>query len=246
MKQHSLPHHLNEHPLFKDNQAAWQAILPHISVRIFEKDHVIACHGDTAHTMWVIRKGWVKLSRQTPDGKETIIGLHTQGSLIGEAALFPHSSYPHTIESLCDGTELICIQSHALRLTLAQNADLSRYIMGLLNQQMSHVQLKLEHMTTLSAAQRLGCFLLQLCQPHASGYKINLPIEKHLIASYLGMKPETFSRNLNQLKEIGVLTKGHDVDVSSVVKLRDFVCNSCSESGACDVDVLNLDGTSPL
>lgn len=183
--------------------------------------------------MWLVLSGWVKITRQTPDGKESVIGLGSDGDVFGEAALFPHANYPYHVEVLEDNTELLAIPAEAIRTIIAQNRTLSATIMSLLNERTSQAQLKLEHMSTMSAAQRLGCFLLRLCHSQTEGSKkLQIPVEKHVLATYLGMKPETLSRSQQQLKEVGVAVAGHDVAIADVGKLREYVCNSCSESGS--------------
>lgn len=199
-------------------------------------DHVIS-HGDTASHLWLVHEGWVKLSRQTPDGKETIIGLCAQGDLFGEAALFPNANYPYTAEIVGEQAEVVSIPATLLRNVIAKNPALSSNVISLLNERVSQARLKLEHMNTMSAAQRLGCFLLRLCHAQVDGIKaLRIPVEKHVLAAYLGMKPETFSRSQQQLKPIGVSVSGHSIVIEDIGRLREFVCNSCSESGACDVE----------
>jgi CRP-like cAMP-binding protein len=231
------PISVNGHALFRGHADAWKQIAPHIRNKSFAKDDVVLHHGDPANALWLVAKGWVKLSRQTPDGKETIVGLCTTGDVFGEAALFPQASYPYHAEVLTADTELAAIPSDVIRRIINSDAALSNSIMSLLNERVGQTQLKLEHMSTMTTAQRLGCFLLRLCDHHTnSGQFLQIPVEKHLLATFLGMKPETFSRSQQQLKSIGVDVSGSQVNVSSVSKLREFVCNSCSESGSCETE----------
>ena len=120
---------------------------------------------------------------------------------------------------------------------MAKDPSLSARVMALLNERTSQAQLKLEHMTTMSAAQRLGCFLLRLCHTQVGGAKtLQIPMEKHILAAYLGMKPETLSRSQQQLKPLGISVAGPSIIIGDISRLRKFVCNSCSESGSCDIE----------
>ncbi len=228
---------IDKHPLFMRHEQALQVLAPHIKIKAYDKDDTILHHGDTAGYLWLVLSGWVKLTRQTPDGKESVIGLCTEGDILGEAALFAHANYPYNAEILSTHSELAAIPATVIRTLIAENAALSNTIMVLLNERTAQAQLKLEHMSTMSAAQRLGCFLLRLCQSHASGSKqLQIPVEKHILAAYLGMKPETFSRSQQQLKPLGIAVAGQDFTIESIERLREFVCNSCSESGSCEAD----------
>jgi CRP-like cAMP-binding protein len=243
MKQEPLSTHSNQplinHTLFQNQPMALRTLIPHIKTKTFAKDEVVLHHGDGASILWLVLSGWVKLTRQTPDGKESIIGLCTEGDVFGEAALFPHANYPYHAQTLAPHTELAAIPSDVIRKLIAENAALSGAIMVLLNERTSQAQLKLEHMTTMSAAQRLGCFLLRLCHTQVGGAKtLQIPVEKHVLAAYLGMKPETLSRSQQQLKPLGISVSGHAITINHVERLRNFVCNSCSESGSCDAEAV--------
>ena len=233
----NLPSLSSGHFIFQGHPAAWNTISKHIKVKTFSKEESVLCHGDDAHSLFVMLQGWVSLTRQTPDGKETITGLLTEGDVFGEASLFPNASYPYNAAAVDDSTQIAIIPSRIMREAIKNDKEFSTGIMGLLNERLTKTQLKLEHLSTLSAAQRMGCFLLNLCKDTSHGSKtIHIPVGKNIIAAYLGMKAETFSRSLQQLKDVGIKASGHTIDIEKIEDLRDFVCNSCSEFGACDTN----------
>ncbi len=226
-----------QHPLFDVSPDLWAKVSSTLRKKHYNSSDCVIAHGDTAGNLWLVLKGWVKLTRQTPDGKESIIGLCTEGDVFGEAALFPHANYPYNAEIVGHEAELGMIPANIIRDLVSRDAKLSSRIMSLLNDRTAQAQLKLEQMSTMSAAQRLGCFLLRLCHTQMGGFKtLQIPVEKHILAAYLGMKPETLSRSQQQLKPLGIAVAGHDITINSIEKLREFVCNSCSESGSCDID----------
>ena len=215
----------------------WQRLACEMRQHDFQKGDPVIHHGDHASAMWLVRKGWVKLTRQTPDGKETVIGLCTEGDVFGEAALFPKASYPYHAEAIDDETILSSIPTESLRRAVADDTEFSKTVMSTLGERIIETQLKLEHMSTMSTAQRLGCFLLYLCKDHTNSQAtLRIPVEKHILAAYLGMKPETLSRSQQQLKCFGVQVQGAQVTLGNIDRLRDFVCNSCSESGSCKTE----------
>lgn len=225
------------HPLFDATPELWAGVTGSLRKKQFQGDDRVVSHGDAASGLWLVYRGWVKLTRQTPDGKETVVGLCTEGDIFGEAALFPNANYPYTAEVIGNGAELAAIPATTIRNLIAKDTSLSARVMALLNERTAQAELKLEQLSTMSAAQRLGCFLLRLCHTQANGMKtLQIPVEKHILAAYLGMKPETLSRSQQQLKPLGILVAGHDITIGNIGKLREFVCNSCSESGNCDAE----------
>ena len=220
------------HPLFSTYPALAKALQGYVHKKQYEHGDRILSHGDGATQLWLVLDGWVKLSRQTPDGKETIIGLCTAGDIFGEAALFAHANYPYTVEAMGKQVVLATIDALAIRSQVEKDSKLSVHIMSMLSERNAKTQLKLEHINTMSAAQRLGCFLLRLCALQTSGAKsLHIPVEKNVLAAYLGMKPETLSRSQQQLKPLGIQIAGERVEITNIDRLREFVCGSCSESG---------------
>lgn len=225
---------LQHHPLFREYEKAWTPVLGDLRLRRCSKDDVLAQHGEAASAVYVVLSGWVMLVRHTPDGREVTIGLCSDGDIFGEAGLFPHANYPNTAQVLQAGTEVLEIPSALLRGLMQAHPDLSHALMEELGKRVTAAQLQLEQMSSLTAGQRLGCFLLRLCQSQSAQFpNLSIPVGKNVIASYLGMKPETLSRSFQQLAQIGVEIKGSHAEVKDIDQLRSFVCDSCGESGLC-------------
>ena len=223
---------LPPHPLLDAIPAAWQQLAPHMQLRDGTKDDVLLRHGDAAGHLWLVYEGWIKLTRQTPDGKETVLGLCTAGDVFGEAALFEDATYPYQAVVIGGNARFATIPAKQIQVIAKDIPGFSSALMTMLNEHNNETQLRLEHASTMSSTQRLGCFLLRLCRKDTGrAHSLQIPVEKHILASYLGMKPETLSRSQQQLKTLGVEVNGASVIIDDMAKLRHFVCGSCSESG---------------
>lgn len=198
-----------------------------------ERGAVLFLHGDAADALYIVASGWVKLFRQTLDGQESIAGLSAAGDSFGEAAVFREASYPYGAEAVA-ATKLLRIPGSALQRTLQTYPQLAMNMMASMSRRMNQLGLKMEHFESMNAAQRVGCFLLRLSQNQTGRITLDIPVDKALVAASLGMKPETFSRALAQLKDTGVVVKGANVAIESVEKLCDFTCISCSNTEECD------------
>lgn len=202
-------------------------------VQPYAKGSHIILRGDDARSIYIVMSGWVKLYRETQDGEEAIIGLMGRTDTFGETSIFSHDTHSLSAEAVED-SKVIAIPATALKQEARENFELIQRIMHIFALQMSKLQLENEHLSLMSASQRVGCLLLQFSNGTNSGAQdIHLPYEKSLAASKLGMKPETFSRALAQLRNLDIAAQGDVVRVTDIKKLIDFVCSDCS---ACDQD----------
>jgi CRP-like cAMP-binding protein len=97
--------------------------------------------------------------------------------------------------------------------------ELSRNIMLALCLENSGLSLEVERMKCQTALQRLAEFLFQICPIDKGAAEFSLPYSKSLIASRLGVRPESFSRLLARLKKYGVKVTGDNIQVGEVKML---------------------------
>ena len=84
---------------------------------------------------------------------------------------------------------------------------------------------QLEQVTTRTAPQRIGAFLVRFCKKEKQGGKgwmVDLPYDKSIISRRLNIKPETFSRALAKLEPHGVSLIGRDIWITDMAKLIEF------------------------
>ncbi len=220
---------LEDLPFFKglDHQII-SDILKNSTIHAYDKGQGILHNGDTATRLFVILNGWIKLYRTTEEGDEAIIGLLTRGDIFGETTVFTDGIHKYSVEA-AEKSKIIEIPLALMRNYAESNNEIMCRIMKLMSREMHKLQMENEHMVLMSASQRVGCLLLQLSSGmKGEGGVFSFPFEKSLAAARLGMKPETFSRALSQLKDFGVSVKGNEVSINSFKCLAGFACGHCS------------------
>lgn len=200
----------------------------------YNKKRNIFMQGDEADRLFVVLSGWVKLFRETVEGEETVVALFTRGDVFGEAAIFGNAGYPFSAEA-AEETRILEIPSPTLREQALANHEVMARIMNSMSREMRNLQMENEHLALMSAPQRVGCLILQLSSGMVGkGGTFSFPYDKSLAAARLGMKAETFSRALAQLKPVGVSVSGPEVTVDSFSMLVEYCCNhSSSLPGEC-------------
>ncbi len=229
---------LSSVPLFADDDAeARNALLAQSEIIEPDKNEMLFIQGEVAASLYIVLSGWIKLFRETGDGKESIAGLCTHGDLFGEAVLYQNAKYPFGAQAVVESI-VLCIPASFIRERINKDGGFASRLLQAVGQRLNALEIHMEHLTVMTAAQRVGCFLLRLCR--GKGKKnvgILLPYDKTLVATYLGMQLETFSRTLSQLREIGVVVDGPQMIINDVEKLQKYVCGSCSlDFGSCHTD----------
>jgi CRP-like cAMP-binding protein len=209
------------------------AFMKSAQVRDYKKQQHLFARGDKADRFFIIISGWIKLHRETPEGEEAIVALFTRSDVFGEAAIFGGADYPFSAEVVED-TRVAEIPSSILKERAGANPAIMERIMASMSREMHQLQMETEHLALMSAPQRVGCLLLQLSSGMVGdGGTMTFPYDKSLAAARLGMKPETFSRALAQLKPAGVTVRGSEVEIDSFGRLAEFTCSHCSMAGEC-------------
>lgn len=198
------------------------------NIKHYSKGNSLIHQGDKADRLFVIIQGWVKIYRATLEGEEAIVALFTRGDVFGEAAIFKSSDYPFSAEAVED-TQVLEIPAAILKERAQRSPDIMVRVMASMSREMHKLQMENEHMTIMSASQRVGCLLLQLSSGMVGdGGTFSFPYDKALAAQRLGMKPETFSRALAQLSPFGVSVKGPEITIDSFYRLTEYCCGHCS------------------
>ncbi|MFA7276077.1 MAG: Crp/Fnr family transcriptional regulator [Pseudobdellovibrionaceae bacterium] len=216
-------------PFFKGLDEAeldrfWQASI----VKDYPKNKPLFSQGSDADRLFVVLSGWVKLFRNTEEGDESVVALFARGDVFGEAAIFDGAGYPFSAQAAED-VHVIEIPAAVAREMARHNPDIMKRIMNAMSREMHKLQIENEHMAIMNTAQRVGCLLLQLSSGMiGKGGTFSFPYDKSLAAARLGMKPETFSRALSQLKSYGVTSSGVEIQIADFHALAAYCCMHCS------------------
>jgi CRP-like cAMP-binding protein len=211
-------------PLFAGmDMGILQDILKHARVVGHSKGAMIFMQGEQASRFYIILEGWVKLFKGNVDGQESILQVMTAGETLLETVIFNNSPFPVSAQAV-DTVKLLSIPASLVREKLQNNKELAINMLSAVAGRSQALISQFEQLTLKTVTQRVGWFLLKLFLENGERTKnLKLPYDKSLIAGFLGMKPETFSRTLQGLKEQGIDIDRNTVSLPDVFAL----CNYC-------------------
>lgn len=203
-------------------------ILHSASLRNFKKGSHLFLEGEASNILFIILEGWVKLYKGNSRGDETIVQMLTSGDMIAESAVFLNTPYPINAQ-VAKSAKILMIPANMIKNLLKLNNNLA---LNILNGMSIHSHMLIQGIETVrlkSATERVGWFLLkQLMGQDRLTDMVELPYDKSLIASYLDMKPETFSRTLQKFK-----ARGFEISKNSIVLPEaNALCGFCDTDAA--------------
>ena len=180
-------------------------------------------HGQPARQFFHLRSGQLKLFRTSPSGGEKIIEIIQPKETFAQAVMFmePSGGYPVSAEALLPSV-LLGFDSQVMRGVLRESVDTCFRVLASMSRRLRQQVDEIERLTLHSAVSRLAGYLVEQVPggvPVSS--EVHLTAPKNIIASRLGIQPETFSRVAARLMRDGLIrVRGQDVVLLDVEGLR--------------------------
>ena len=185
-------------------------LLSFAQIREYEKDKLLFLRDEPAIRMYIILNGWVKAFNGLESGEEAILQMLGAGETLLESSVLLNMPAPVSAQ-VVEKTLMLSIPAPVIRQRIQSSPQLAVSMLNTVSLRSQRLVQQLELSRLKSAQERVGWFLLRLSlSQKSSDGTIFLPYEKSIIASYLDMRPETFSRTLQKFKKDGFeVATGH-------------------------------------
>lgn len=195
---------LRQHHLFgRLPAAAFHEVCGLAIFRRLDSGDVLFHQGDAADRFYLLLDGQMKLTRVLPEGHEKLVEVIHAGQSFAEALLFSGTpNYPVTASAL-KGSSLVSIDGAHYRRILEEQPKICLDLLATFSIRLHQRLNEIDTLTLANASRRVVRFLRQ--EQEASNGPIQLNVPKRLIASQLGIQPETFSRILHRMIDAGVI-----------------------------------------
>jgi len=202
-------------PIFKGLATADIQELTKISVhqQLFKRGTQLYSPTMPLERMLIIDQGRVKVYQLNANGKEKVLYMLRSGSIDSEAALFTrrqHFNYAEAVEDT-----LICsIGREDFQALMQQVPQVALNLLNILGDRLTALETVSALTGNLKAKNRVLAYLQQVAQAQQAN-PFELPEKKKELASFLGITPETLSRQLSQLVTEGLLQiKGRQITIT--------------------------------
>jgi len=187
-------------------------LLTAANIRSYANHEKIYQPGDDSDCVYVVTDGCVQIYRRSDDGRRAVLKISTIGDAFGISDILSGGKRKDTAEVIrhCRVME---IPARPFMELLKSTPEMAIAVARYLSRSKCETTDRLEQIQLKPTTERLATFLLQLAPGNTSSIDVVLPCEKSVIASYLGMKPESFSRSLKELKVYGVSNRGRRIHI---------------------------------
>lgn len=205
-------------PLFSGmRQDCFDRLMQAAYVQHFPQGLTMIHQGDPADFLFILLDGQVELFASWDDHETTMAVLRPLGTFILAASIrdAPYLMSARTLER----SRIMMIPSSNLRAIFQED---SAFAMAIIHELAGCYRAVVRHAKGLklrTSRERIAAYLLRQARVAGDLRSFVLPVEKRLLASYLGMTAENLSRALKGLEDDGLKVDGSRVIITDPEKL---------------------------
>ncbi len=217
MRPHELPE-IRHLPLFRDMlQSSFESLMQGAYAQSFPAGLEMIRQGDPADFLHVIMEGQVELYARWGGRECTMAVVRPVGTFILAACIkdAPYLMSARTVER----SRIILVPASDLRAVFRRDPE---FAVSVINELAGCYRSVVRHAKGLklrTSRERIASYLLRQSMMAGNVPSYILPVEKRLLASYLGMTPENLSRAVKSLEADGVKIDGVRVIITDREKL---------------------------
>ena len=213
--------------LFENIQAVEiESMLPQLKIKKYQKGEIFSFDINNRPRLYLTFIGQFKLTKINERGDEMILRVVNAGEVISPMH-FSHY-YDVSAEFIKD-TTLLYFSEETINKLVKENPKFAKNIINMLAESVQSLMVTAEVWRLKNTKERLGWFLASVNNNNLG----KLPISKSLLASYLGMTPESLSRALKKLSEEGIKLENKTI----VQKTGKELCEYCDKVIGSDCNV---------
>jgi CRP/FNR family transcriptional regulator len=192
-----------------------------------ERGEFVYTPGDRAETVYVLRKGRIKLSVLSESGKEFAIDIFQPGDIFGEFALVDDTARSNMAQALDEALMWVFGKRDFLGL-LETRPKLAMNYIRLVGGRRRRMEKKLSDITAKDVAARVCELLHEISTTSAASHpaapELLVPLTHQDVASLIGASRQTTTTVLNDLERRGIIELGRGwVRVTHLKELQVYV-----------------------
>lgn len=167
--------------------------------------------GDQADKIYLLKKGKVKISRISEEGKLLTLAILGPGDFFGEMALLdseiPNENYRDEIAEAIEDTYLCMIDKASFEMILQSKPKLNLKVTKLIGFRLRTIENQMENLLFRDSVGRLEFLLVKLAKdfgiPHPEGVLIDIKLSHQDLGNLINSTRQTVSETITRFKQEG-------------------------------------------
>lgn len=191
-------------------ESLFECIVTQSHVVGLDAGQILFHQGERSSSVFAVLDGLIKLSVTSRDGEDVVVEIFETGASFAEALLFQDAPYPVTATALLP-SRILSAPSSVVLSEIESTPDAFPAILASTYRHLHKLVQQIEQLKSNTGLERVASYLLALSATASADGRIDLPFEKQVLASLLGVKPETLSRTFRRLEQHGVRLDGRQI-----------------------------------
>ena len=205
-----------------------QQLRPNSTMRVVKKGANVLFQGEVPRKVMIVRDGVIRAYTITSNGEERVVALYGKGDIfpltwvLGETTntLFYY-------DAICEA-RIMTVSKPDFTDALTNNPAALSAMLRFVGNQYTSLLLRITGLEQSRAIEKIGFTLYYLLfrygvEKQPGIYTINIKLSQLMIANLVGLTRESSTKNLNVLKEKGIITYSSSIYTIDKRKLEQFL-----------------------
>jgi CRP-like cAMP-binding protein len=206
------------------SEAQMQMVEQRTVMREIRRKEVLYLPGDAGDRIYLLKRGIVKISTLTGEGKEIILALLRPGEVFGEEAVLDEAPRDHMAEAYDDALLCVITRQDFLGI-LRAHPEMAFKVTKLVGFRLKTLRNRVEGLLFKGAPARLAQTLLDLARDHgvqdSGGVLLPLKLSQQDLANLIGVTRESVNLALADFRSRGLVEQdGRHLRILRVEDLR--------------------------
>ncbi len=193
--------------------------------RKYPKGSMIFMEDEYCDKAYILKKGKVKASKFSEDGKEFLIRFFEPGDFFGEACLLLKDGHYPISATVYEDSEVYYLTKSQIKDLVLQNPEIGLSLLEVYSSKILYLMKQINELSTKNVKSRIVKFLQEQIpkdqRNHTRDIRFQLIFSRSEIASKLGTVREQVSRILSKMSQEGIISiQGKNIIIHDLDKLK--------------------------
>jgi CRP-like cAMP-binding protein len=190
------------------NQGELAEVSVHKITNVYKKGQTLFHEGNPAFGLFCINSGKIKLTKSSPDGKDSIVRLIGPGDVLGHRSLFDEGNAQGTATALEESTICFLDKKYITKI-IKEKPHLASQVITHLSKEMGAAEDKIASYFQKNVRERLAEFLFEMKEKfgtiESGRTRLEIKLTREEMASIVGVATETLIRFMSEFKQEGAI-----------------------------------------